>query len=94
MDARQLVVDVPYGKGSHRPIFVQDTTTGNEVPIFELSHLKNSVFEQPAAFVSPIRVYIAPELKASAGTNLQSVIVAAEEKFYTRNVSEVDQTPT
>jgi HD superfamily phosphohydrolase len=84
MDATQLVVDVPYGKSPHRPIYVRDSVTGREEKITAVSHLKETVFEQPAAFVSPVRVYIAPELKAAAGAQLQSIILSAEEKFFLR----------
>lgn len=77
----QLVVDAPYGKNSRRMVYVQTHHGKGEMPITEVSHLNKSIFEQPAAFLSPIRVYVAPELYDKARNQLQSIVASAEEWF-------------
>ncbi len=77
----EIIVDVPLGKSSHRsvPVLRED---GEECNITEVSHLNATIFEQPAAFVSPIRIYISPRLHERAAHTLPSIVQSAEERFH------------
>jgi HD superfamily phosphohydrolase/predicted Ser/Thr protein kinase len=77
-----LIVDVPFGKAQHRQIYVLDDYGGPDIPITEISHLKRTIFDEPALYLSTVRVYISPALREKIGSRLQSVILAAEENFY------------
>jgi len=77
-----LIVDVPFGKTQHRQIYVLDDYGGPDIPITEISHLKRTIFDEPALYLSTVRVYISPALREKIGSSLQSVIMAAEENFY------------
>lgn len=77
-----IVIDVPYGKAARRPPVVEAADGGEPTPITEVSHLNVSIFERPAAFLSPVRVYVAPELRRLAGDRLQNIIVDAGMKFF------------
>lgn len=83
-----LVVDVPYGKNARRMVHVQRKDGDGHVPITELSHLNRSIFEQPAVYLSPVRVYIAPDIYRRIEPHLASIIESAEEKFNSGGVAD------
>ena len=85
----QLAIDVPYGKASRRILAVQRGEGGSEVPITDVSHLNRSIFDRPAAFMSPVRVYAAPEVCSAAGERLSQIVESAEERFFRREGAEV-----
>lgn len=76
----ELVVDVPYGKGSSKSVLVKDGD--RETPLAEVTHLKPTIFESPAAFLSPIRVFVSPRAHDTIGNRLDSAIKSAEEHFH------------
>ena len=81
---QHIVIDVPYGKTARRMIRVQASHSATDVNITDISHLNKSIFERPAAYLSPVRVYVAPEVYHRRGNRLGSIIEAAEEMFYAR----------
>lgn len=86
-----LGVDVPSGKGSRRRVVVQSDPNGPTVSITEISHLNTSIFDDPAAYLSPVRVYLAPEAYFDAGDRLKSIIEAAEERFFANGPQDVPE---
>ena len=87
-----LVIDVPYGKNSRRMVDVQRRDGDGHVPITELSHLNRSIFEEPAVYLSPIRVYIAPDIYHRIESQLPSIIESAEERFSTSRSTDLVET--
>lgn len=83
LEARELVIDVPWGKAGNRVLQVVDS---GEYDITEVSHLKPTVFTEPTAFLAPIRVYLSPDVFSKAEHSLLSIRASAEEKFYSRKV--------
>lgn len=79
--ASEIIVDVPLGKTSHRSLPVK-REDGSECDIVEVSHLNPTIFEQPAIFESPIRVYLSPSLYRQAEQMLSSIVSSAEERFH------------
>jgi len=94
MQLLHLVVDVPYGKNSQRMVYIQNSRSGSDFPITDISHLNRSIFENPAAHLSPVRVYVAPEIYTKAGGRLNSIIESAEERFYDRSRASTRHNPT
>lgn len=84
----EVVVDVPFGKGSHRHIIVR--SQDREEEIISVSHLNSSIFKFPAAYVSPVRIYVAPRVLNSCG-DIGSIIQAAESQFLKGAVESVDE---
>lgn len=87
-----LVIDVPFGKNAHRMVYVSGDGQRPDYKITEVSHLNASIFERPAAFSSPIRVYVAPKLYTRAGGKLASIIKSADERFDARKISKSEAT--
>lgn len=78
----QVIVDVPYGKASRKNVLVRNDDTGVESEITTVSHLKESIFTTPTAYLSPIRVYIAPEIgHGLLESEMKSIANRAEELF-------------
>lgn len=78
----EVLIDVPWGKSGNREITVVDEVTGAEMPITSVSHLRDSIFLEPTAFLAPIRVYVSPRVFRQHRHHLRSVITSAEERFY------------
>lgn len=76
-----LVIDVPYGKASRRMFKVQTGEHEHAMDITKISHLKESIFSDPAAFLSPIRVYVDPGIHDKAKARLESIKKSAEEEY-------------
>ncbi|MGD1276004.1 MAG: HD domain-containing protein [Tepidisphaeraceae bacterium] len=82
----EVLVDVPWGKAGNRILTVVDERTGQQFPITEVSHLKDSIFNEPAAFLAPIRVYVSPRLYWENIRHLGSICKSADERFYSASV--------
>ncbi|HWB02111.1 MAG TPA: protein kinase [Verrucomicrobiales bacterium] len=77
----EVIVDVPLGKSSHRAVTVL-RNDGSECEITDISHLNSTIFESPAFFVSPVRVYVSPKVFENAKSKLTSIITSAEGYFH------------
>ncbi len=82
IDPLQIVIDVPYGKAARRTVLVQRQANAEPVPITEVSHLSSSIFDKPAAYLSPVRVFIDPEILRVAGSDVDQIVSNAEHGFY------------
>ncbi|HEV7299591.1 MAG TPA: protein kinase [Tepidisphaeraceae bacterium] len=83
-DDLHVVIDVPYGKSSRQNLIVYSDRTGVEKDITDISHLKETIFTMPATFLSPVRVYLAPEMHAPVSERISRLRQRAEEIFYER----------
>jgi HD superfamily phosphohydrolase len=92
MERLHLVIDVPYGKNSRRMVYVQNAHGSADFRITDVSHLNPSIFERPAAYLSPVRVYVAPDVYNQSRTRLRSIIESAEERFFDRKPAGEDST--
>lgn len=77
----EVIVDVPYGKTSHRRILVK-RDDGVVTELNELSHLKETIFEAPTLHLSPIRVFVSPQVLEEVGGRLGEVIESAKNNFF------------
>ncbi len=92
----ELAVDVPYGKGHSRMVFVKGTDGRLDYKITEASHLNPTIFEKPAAFLSVVRIYVPRHIYLRMESFLPSVRQSAEDKFYAaeeENSAEGDTPP-
>lgn len=85
-----ILVDVPWGKANNRMVMVLSPDGRSETPITELSHLKETIFDQPTVYLAPIRVYVSPKLHEKFSEHLTSIIASAEEHFYNPRVADND----
>ncbi|GAM96838.1 putative dNTP triphosphohydrolase [alpha proteobacterium U9-1i] len=79
--AFEILVDVPWGKGTNREITVYDQYSGDTIDITKVSHLAPTIFKNPTAYSAPVRVYISPRLQAKQAGALANIRKTAEE-FY------------
>ena len=63
-------------------IYVRDGKVDDDIPITEASHLQKGIFNDPAAFLSPVRVYLSPEMHNNVRGRMDSIIKEAEDRFY------------
>jgi hypothetical protein len=85
-----IIVDVPTGKTGQRTVDV--LLDGDDVvPITRLSHIQNSLFTEPAIFVSPVRVFVSPRIFKQISQSIERVVIAAEEQFYFSETAKADQ---
>ena len=82
IESYDLLVDVPYGKTPHRMIYVRNPAGGEDIPITEVSHLEKQIFEEPAAFLSPVRVYVSPDIYEQGRQYIETIAQQAEDFFY------------
>jgi len=76
-----VLIDVPWGKGTHRIVNVVDEH-GHLAPITDVSHLESGIFVNPTAFSAPVRVYTSPGVISVAKKSSDSIRASAEEKFW------------
>jgi len=80
-----VIVDVPWGKTTSRVVTVRDEETDHEELITERSHLRDSIFNNPTAFLAPVRVFVSPALYNEFESRMESVSASAEEIFQPSN---------
>lgn len=79
-ESHELLIDVPIGKSALRSVSI--LTPGGEIlEASKVSHLKETIFSQPAAFASPIRVYASPRVYMLAKNKLSAVVASVEDSF-------------
>ncbi len=78
----EVLVDVPWGKGTSRVLTVVDPSSNEVKPITEVSHLAPSIFENPTAYSAPVRVYLSPRLFNQFERTLESLTRSAEEMYF------------
>jgi hypothetical protein len=84
-----VIVDVPTGKTAHRIVDVL-LDNGDISPITALTHIQQTLFNEPAIFVSPVRVFISPHIFQKLSALIERVVLAAEDKFYSVEMSKAD----
>jgi uncharacterized protein len=82
-DDMDFVIDVPYGKAARDMLYVLVDSTGEEEEITRVSNLPSSIFTEPAAFTSPVRIYVSPRVMSQAPEHdLRELARLAEERFH------------
>ncbi|MFO0978958.1 MAG: HD domain-containing protein [Planctomycetaceae bacterium] len=76
-----VVIDIPCGKNPRKQIMVFDEEEQTEKDLASVSHLRESIFSQPAAFWSPVRVYVHPRLFEQIRSRVESIKRSAEELY-------------
>ncbi len=91
VEEMDVVIDVPYGKGKRNMVYALVRSTGDEEQITTISNLPNTIFTQPAAFTSPVRIYASPRIAQELrNRRLEEIPVLAERRFFERPVKEHD----
>jgi HD superfamily phosphohydrolase len=90
IEKMHLVVDVPYGKASRRRLMIMNDATGEDMDITQVSHLKETVFTSPATYLSPVRVYLAPEIFEQVEALWSDIESAAERIFASGDLPDSD----
>ena len=85
-----VLVDVAWGKAGNRLLTVRANGDGRECPITEVSHLRESIFTEPTAFLAPVRVFVCPHVYEKAASHIDSIRTAAEEMFYSNQSPEIE----
>lgn len=83
-----VLVDVAWGKAANR--LLQVRIDGQDRPITDLSHLRESIFTEPTAYVAPVRVFVSPGVYARASSQIESIRSSAEELFYTNQTPDLE----
>jgi hypothetical protein len=84
-DELDVVIDVPYGKAAREMLYVLVGSTETEEQITEVSNLPESIFTEPAAFTSPVRIYFSPRVFSQLSErDLQDICINVEDRFYKR----------
>lgn len=78
--AFELLIDVPLGKNALRTVSAV-APNGDKIEVSKISHLKETIFSQPAAFASPIRVFVSPRVHELAGERIQRIVSAVQDAF-------------
>ncbi len=86
----EIIVDVPWGKATNRMVKVRGKDGRGDYNITEESHLENTIFSQPTAYIAPIRVFVSPRLFNEHAEQLGSIIRSAEERFLSKTAPSED----
>ncbi len=81
LDEYDILIDVPWGKAGNRNVTIRNDD-GSEQLITTISHLNETIFSRPTAFLAPVRVYISPRAYRAYEGQLRSIVQSAEEHFY------------